>query len=386
MIDDEGAGRVRAELDAVAAAAPAVGFSAADVLGRGRRARRARRGLAVGGSVAALALVVAVPTLVLRDPGPDGLVVAGSASPAPTAAPTPAPTPPEVSPAPAAPPVPGLSAAQADRIARACAGPAGGATAPAGPTVTPNAPGTSTPTPVGTPPASPAVTPAVTPGMTPGLTPPGPGTPSVGVSPPAVTPVPTATGPAATPRGWDGAPGTAAVHVYNRVVDAAGEHVLVYGPQDYLSCDREGSRWTVGQAASQLPTRWLPGPVALDAMSAAPGGVRHSGAGAPSGPGYVLVEGRVSRAVARLTVTVGADTAEVAAVNGTFVVRFVKSATWPATDVGPLTIVPRDRAGRALPGVTPSTKRTCWTDPAGKVVIGDRAYSAGPCRPATPWR
>ena len=376
MIDDEGADPVRAELDHLAAATPPVSFTAGDLIGRGRRRRQLRRGAAIGGTAAALALVVAVPTAALRGAGTDGTgVAAGTSGPAatPTASPTSAPDGIRV---------PGLSPADAERIARACAASFGGFEE-AGVTPTPGVPGTSPgdPQPSATP-GDPL--PSATPGDPQPTTTPGDPEPSASSEP---EPTPSPTGavdpqPSATPRGWAGAP---RVQIYNRVVDAAGEHVLAYGPSTQIGCDREGTRWNAG-GMSGLDTAWLPGPVAVDGMSAAPGGVRHSGANAPSGPGYILVEGRVSRQVARLTVAVGVDRAVVRPLNGTFLVRFVKSTTWRGDDAGELRITATDGDGRALPGVSINSKRSCWVDPAGRVVVGNRDNSPAPCLPATRWR
>jgi hypothetical protein len=94
MTYDDEMTAVRARLDDLAQAAPPVGFDPGHLVTRGRRLRRRRTGLAVSGSAAAFALVVAVPAVALHT-GPTTTTPA--ASPSVT-----------------------VSAAEADRIVREC--------------------------------------------------------------------------------------------------------------------------------------------------------------------------------------------------------------------------------------------------------------------------
>jgi hypothetical protein len=376
--DEQGARVLRAELDEVARSAPAVGFGAADVIRAGRRRRRLRRGAITGAAAVGLAAVVTVPVVTLRDGSGGGSTAAG---PATTPAPTPSPTRPQASPSAAAgPAVPGLTPAQADRIARECALSFGGDDGRAYP------PGTN---PSDAPSASPsrwapvAVTPsAPQPTASPGTDPP---TASPTTDPPTASSTDPAdpTGPAVTP-GSTVPPGQRlqdVVHVHNYVRDAAGAHALVYGPNDYLSCDADSStaRYDAG-GASGLDTRWLPGPIAVDGWSGTPGGPRSSSD--PSiGPAYELVEGRVTAEVTRVVVTAGGVRRQVPAVNGTYVVRIVHAAGWqPSADRPVITAYAAD--GHKVGSVT-GFPRGCWVSPDGHVVNGQ----AGPdCRPALRWR
>jgi hypothetical protein len=95
---------LRARMEEVAAAAPEVHFSAGDLLTRGRRSRRRRARLAVGAVAATLALVVTVPVIALRAEPPATMTTA----PTPSARTL------------VGGPIPGTSAAEAERIARAC--------------------------------------------------------------------------------------------------------------------------------------------------------------------------------------------------------------------------------------------------------------------------
>ena len=127
---------LRGELARVAAAAPAVGFTAADVIRRGRRRRQVRRTAAAGTAAVALALVVAVPTVAFRDggAGPEtaGPTVAGPDR-TPVATPTGVPAPPDPT-GPA-----GLAAAEAARLAEGCGRSFGGVAGTVDPTPDPGA-------------------------------------------------------------------------------------------------------------------------------------------------------------------------------------------------------------------------------------------------------
>lgn len=387
MIDDEGAGPVRAELDHLAATAPPVSFTAGDLIGRGRRRRQVRRGTAIGGAAAALALVVALPVALRADPGPGDVVVAGSTG----AAPTPRP---EVTPTGApAPRVPGLTPARAEQIARGCAlvyggrdGQLGGPTTSPGPNIPVTPTAAPTPPAEGSLPPDPSVSPT-RPGPTPSPTP---------ASPTPARPTPRPTGaepsvtpgvPSPTPVGWRAAPRLQdSVRVYNHIRDGAGEHALVYGPYDVLSCDIGESAqlpYNAGGASGQ-DTRWLPGPVSVDQQGSTPGGVRHSGDTVPVGRGYDLVEGRVGRDVARLEVRIGSDRMTVTPVNGTYIARFVRTTTWRPDPARDWTITAYDRNGTELTTLDPMPTG-CFVAPTGEVVYGPPDTPRLKCRPAQLW-
>lgn len=201
MIDDD---TLRTELDRVTAAAPGVGFTAADVVRRGRRRRRLRQGTVLGGAAVALVLVVGVPTVVLGGPGDPAPV--GTAGPTSPARSTPAPTGPTPTGAPA-PVVPGVSAAEAARIAAGCGRSFGGAGGRVNPTPAP--------------------------------------------------------GGSQGPRVQD------AVTLYNLVRDAAGAHALLYGAGVMLSCQLDGpqGKYNAGGGYGIQYPYWMPGPMALEDRS-----------------------------------------------------------------------------------------------------------------------
>ena len=101
---DEDTTIVRDRLEDLAAAAPPVGFDPLQVVTRGRRARRRRTYLAVAGTAVALALVVAIPAIVLGGGRERRTLPAAPSSAAPTPAQSVR-----------------VSAAEARRIARGCA-------------------------------------------------------------------------------------------------------------------------------------------------------------------------------------------------------------------------------------------------------------------------
>lgn len=297
----------RARLDEVAAAAPPVGFTAADVVRRGRRRRQVRRGALAGAAAAALALVVAVPTVALRGTGGAGTVDAAApvrTTPPPTRSPGPVRTTP---PALAVPAVPGLTAEEARRIASAC-------------------------------------------------------TQFGGVRSPDA-------------------------HVRSIVRDALGTHAVVYGAEDFLSCDvRPGGKVIAGTVMSGTSLRWLPGHLAVDNLGATPGGPAHSGPGVPDTRGYDLVEGRVSASVATVAVRIDGERVVVRAVNGTFALRIVHSLGWepPARDRG-ISVEALAADGRRLARISYGPGPTgCYVAPDG-TILTDKTQRKTNCRPAVAW-
>lgn len=295
----------RARLDEVARSTPTVPSGPPYL-----RRRRLRRGPVIGAAAAALALVVAVPAVALRDrsTGGTGTLAADTPDSDTRAGDSPAPT---GRPAPPAPggglrvpgPVPGLSAVEARTLARGCGQAYGGD--------------------IGHVNATPE------PGQTQG------------------------------PLVRD------AVRVFNAVRDAAGLHVLLYGPGTQLSCDVDGDRYSAGGSSGDPATFpvWLPGAVSVD-----------SDAGTA---GSVVVEGRVTGAVTSVVVTIADHTLRVTPVNGTYIAR-LQVPVPPEARLGVTAYQGGKELGQA--GAEPG----CFTDPAGAVVIGSR--DSGTCRPATPWR
>lgn len=344
-VDDEGAETVRAHLDQLADTAPPVHFTTGDVLRRGRRRRQVRRGVVMTGAATALALVVAVPTVALRDDG-TGTPVTGSeptpvattpvaTTPGPTRPSTPTLTPsptgsPEASPAGSGPtvsPITGLSPAEAERIARGCARSFGGDD------------GTVNP-----------------------------------------TPGPTSAG----PRLQDVA------GVYAVVRDAVGSHALVYATGTYLSCEFGGSpvEYNAGGATGdESVTEWLPGVLAVDGSSAAEGGQPRKGTvGGPGSPGYYLAEGRVSSAVARVVVSFGGEQATFRPQNRAFLVRLVFSSTWKPAAADTLVITAYDRSGRLLTTYDQDGPQPCYRTPDGQVISGKYEVPTPDCKVALPWQ
>jgi hypothetical protein len=335
-VDDEGAGDVRARLDHLADTAPPVRFSSSDVLRRGRRRRVARSGLVLGGAAAALALVVAVPTVVLGGDGP-GLPAAGPggtpAAPVPARSPQvgpdvtaratpPAPTPrataPRSSPAatgPTASPITGLSAAEANAIARGCAR-------------------------------------SFTGGQ--------------------------------DPRVEDQAGVYAVIH------DAVGSHALVYATGNYISCDYGGTPVRYdgeGASGGESVTEWLPGVLAVDGSSSAEGGLPRKGTiGGPGSPGYVLVEGRTTGAVARVVVSFGGRQATYRPRNRAYSVRLVFPGTWKPAAADTLVVRAYDRGGRLVGSFDEVGPQPCYKTPDGTVISGKYEVPTPDCKDALPWR
>jgi hypothetical protein len=156
-----------------------------------------------------------------------------------------------------------------------------------------------------------------------------------------------------------------AVRVFNAVRDAAGLHVLLYGPGTQLSCDVDGDRYSAGGSSGDpaLFPHWLPGAVSVDDDS-----------GTDSA---VVVAGRVTGTVTSVVVAIGDHRLRVLPVNGTYIARFLVPI--PPTDS--LEVTAYDRIGTVLGRA--GAQDACFTDPAGAVVIG---RDSGNCRPATPWR
>lgn len=304
---------IRDRLDEVADTAPPVRFGAADLIRRGRRRRQVRRGALVTGAAAALALVVTVPTLALRDDGSGGGITRiDAAAPGPTRSgpASPAPTTPATPATPARLTVPGLTAAQADRIARSCA--------------------------------------------------------------------------------QSGGDDPERAKVYSAVRDAAGLHALAYTSHGYLSCDVSGSpaRYSA-QAGSggDVVMQWLPGVFGIDSSSSAAGGTpQKDHPGGPPAPGFVLAEGRVTSAVARLSVSFGAGHLDVQPQNRTFIARLLFPATWSPGPADFLSVTAYDAQGRVLGSYRQVPPEPCYRTPSGQVILGKTAVPTPGCKPAQRWR
>jgi hypothetical protein len=322
---DDGALRVRAELDRLTAAGPPVGFTGADLVAAGRRRLRARLGVVVSSATAVgVAAAILVPSVALSRPDGPRAGSPSASRPHPTGTPT------STKPAesPAVPTVPGLSPAEARRIAAGCARSFAGASGEV------------------------------------------PTTPTAGGGGSAQAPVSLVD----------------TARVYNVVRDAAGTFALVYGPSVVLGCDVGGVLpYNPGGAVGDpgMPN-WLAGPVAIDYTAASSGG--HGGK-YPDEHGYQVVGGRVRSNVARLTVTAGSDTRTVRPVNGTYLVRFVHSVNWaiPGTSI-PIRVRGFDAAGRPVGPEVPTAGTTCYVLPDGSLVGGGRPKAGDHCKPALPWR
>lgn len=308
---------IRDGLDTVAGTAPPVGFGAAELIRRGRRRRRIHRGALMTGAVAALALVVTVPTIALQDSSGDRTGIAAAApDPTRTATPTRSATPTRPatpSPAPIVPArltVPGLTAAQADQIARSCA--------------------------------------------------------------------------------LSGGDDPARAEVYSAVRDAAGLHALAYTPDGYLSCDVSGSpaRYSAQESSGgTVVMQWLPGVFGIDSSSSAEGGTpQKDHPGGPPAPGYVLTEGRVTSAVARLSVSFGAGHLDVRPQNRTFIARLLFSTTWKPAPADVLSVTAYDAGGRVLGSYRQVPPEPCYRTPSGQVILGRTAVPTPGCKPAQRWR
>jgi hypothetical protein len=319
---DDGALRVRAELDRLTAAGPPLGFSGADVIAAGRRRqRRAVLGIAAGTAVVVgVAAAILVPTVALggrsSDPGQlDPVSVAGPGSATPTTAGSRS-----------TPKIPGLSDQQAQAIAVGCvksfAGPSGDLGGLMTPTVPPPSPGVS--------------------------------------------------GPLSPDR----------IHTYNVVKDAAGTMALVYGPTVALSCDVGGPAGQFNAGGGFLIGRleWLPGPVSIDFSGGNSGG-RPLGK-YPTERGSYVVAGRVASNVTRVSVSHGPASLTVRPVNGTYLARFVYSVDWPNPDL-PVRVRGYDAAGGLVaeaPGVG-----TCFVTPDGKRSMPEWSGHKDRCVRAVPW-
>jgi hypothetical protein len=360
------------------------------VLAAARRARRRRSLLTGGGAVAGVVAVVGAAA-VLRSalPGPGGST---PAAPSPTPATR----------APAAgenwqqPPVPGLSPADARRIARGCAESYGGRGGRIGlSTPAPAISVTPAPDVSVTPAPDPSVTPApdvsVTPGPDISVTP----GPDVRVTPGPDVSVSPAPDPSVTPRPYatlvddPSAPLLAdVIRVYNVVRDAAGTVALLYGPSVVLTCEIDGPARPYnagGGIGDPAMPQWLPGPVSIDSRDSSAGG--GPGDKYPDTRGTDLIAGRVIGTATRVKVTYGSATATVPVVNGTYLVRFVRGvgAPIPPGDRG-LGVQAYDARG-ALVGETSGTSLAdCYVTPDGTKIGGDRTDPDQTCEPATRWR
>lgn len=158
-----------------------------------------------------------------------------------------------------------------------------------------------------------------------------------------------------------------AVRVFNAVRDAAGLHVLLYGPGTQISCDVAGEGYAAGGSSGHVDAfpDWLPGAVSVDNTSGT--------------DTAAVVEGRVTGAVASVVVVLSGRSLRVTPVNGTYIARFLNTA---APSDSPA-VTAYDRAGNVLGRTGGETG--CFTDGTGVVVIPGRA-GGGDCRPATPWR
>jgi hypothetical protein len=317
MTYDDDAVLVRTRLEDVAGHAPGVGFTPAEVIRRGRRRRAVRRGAVAGGAVVAVALAIGVPATLLRTSAPDRITTITADAPTPTGSPAPS------SPA---------------------------STTPAGV----GADGLPVPGPIPGVPAAEARSIARDCGQ------------AYGGDIGHVNPTP-------DPGETSGPLVRDAVRVYNVVRDAAGMHALLYGPGVQLSCDVAGNRFSSGgQSGDDVAMPYLlPGAVSID---------NDSGGATTAGAHYAVVEGRVAPGVVRVDVRLAGERILAAAVNGTYIARFVGAT--PESSAPPSRVTAYDAAGRVVGTAQPQTG--CYTDPGGRVVIHDRAGDRN-CRPATPW-
>jgi hypothetical protein len=194
----------------------------------------------------------------------------------------------------------------------------------------------------------------------------------------AVTPSPT---PPVPPRSTSDYP----LRVYNLVRDAAGSAALIYGTDVVLVCavGGPGLQYNPAGSISRGMPKWLPGPVAIDFEGGTGGG---RGGKHPTQRGYWVIGGRVTGAVARVTVSVGAETRTVDALNGTFLVRFVHGTDWQIPVQGQRTRVRGyDPAGRPVGEAAPNSSAACYLLPDGSLLGGGRPRSGQRCQRAVPW-
>jgi hypothetical protein len=164
------------------------------------------------------------------------------------------------------------------------------------------------------------------------------------------------------------------VRLYNLVRDAAGTVGVLYAPGWSLTCFVDGPEIPYGPdpfnangtSGRRLPGK-LPVPVMIEGWSEL-AGVQPAG-GRPGVHGHYLVNGLVDRGVvAKVTVAYGPYRATVPAVNGTFLVRFVRGigAPIPRGDRG-ITVRAYDAHGRPIGAMQNDAEKLC---PGGLFVNG----------------
>jgi hypothetical protein len=147
-----------------------------------------------------------------------------------------------------------------------------------------------------------------------------------------------------------------------------------------IACDA-GPNGGGGNFGPYRQLHWLPGPISVEAASStSPGG------------GDVFLAGRISNRVGRVELDHGDGRATIARLaEGTFAV----ATGGAAIADGKATLVTYDKSGKVIDrrpalflensGLTADGRYTasCWTDPAGTAVYGQRSATA--CKPADPW-
>jgi hypothetical protein len=321
MADDDLAQLVRDELDGLTAAAPPLGFSAVDVLAKGRARRRTRRlGLAAGSSVAASLAAVGAVLAVSIGAGGAGVVPAAG----PPAASVPRPAPAATTPAPPKPTPPfGLSGAEARGLVKECAAAYGS--------------GRSI---------------------------------SVTITPPAA--------PDSKEREiekTDLVDALGAVTVYNVRRDEGGMVALLYGPNLAMICALDLRREVV---YSNVTWQWavpglIGGPVAIDAQEA-----YITKTGRPYA-GYDVVAGRVARQIAHVRINLNGHAVEIEPSNGTYVARVPRDAN-EYVGQPPAWVQGVDQNGRPVGAANTMAQECLFAD--GRVVLSTAPRN---CRPTDVW-
>jgi len=133
------------------------------------------------------------------------------------------------------------------------------------------------------------------------------------------------------------------LHQY--LVDEAGQLALVYGDHESLVCEVDGPTMKYNSSYGGLSA--MTPPLAIDHIGSSGGGDAPNGKPEYAGMrGFDVVAGRISPEVAKVTVTIGADTMEASLANGTFLARFVRPSDWVIPEAErPTSVVAYDKNG-----------------------------------------
>lgn len=157
-------------------------------------------------------------------------------------------------------------------------------------------------------------------------------------------------------------PSGAGVRMVNLVNDDAGRLALLYGPDAVLTCLIAGPGMPFNASFGPLSggAGQRPETIVVDSEGASSGGDAPGSKEAYRGQrGFELAAGRITRDVARVTMTIDGQTVDAALANGTFLARLVHPSTWTIPD-GPRPVLIRayDAAGNELATVDPTAPGT----------------------------